>query len=325
MAPGRQKNATIEFCKEEGRMLQKLRKKYARHWQLYVFLAIPVIYILLFHYYPMLGLQIAFKKFSFKGGIWGSKWVGLYQFQKFFKAYQFKQVLTNTLILSFYSIAASFPFPVLFALTLNVIERRKFKKIAQTITYMPHFISVVVLVGMILQIFHPLNGLYGTFARLLTGVMPKDILASPSAFPHMYVWSGVWQSFGYNSIIYIAALTNVSGELHEAAEIDGASRLQRVVHIDFPAILPTVVIMLILRMGSVMNLGFQKIYLMQNDLNISASEVISTFVYKKGLASGAANDYSYSTAIGMFNSVVNLIMLTTVNAISRRVGETSLW
>ena len=306
-------------------MLQKLRKKYARHWQLYVFLAIPVIYILLFHYYPMLGLQIAFKKFSFKGGIWGSKWVGLYQFKKFFKAYQFKQVLTNTLILSFYSIAASFPFPVLFALTLNVIQRPKFKKIAQTITYMPHFISVVVLVGMILQIFHPLNGLYGTFARLLTGTMPKDILASPKAFPHMYVWSGVWQSFGYNSIIYIAALTNVSAELHEAAEIDGASRLQRVIHIDFPAILPTVVIMLILRMGSVMNLGFQKIYLMQNDLNISASEVISTFVYKKGLASGAANDYSYSTAIGMFNSVVNLIMLTTVNAVSRRVGETSLW
>ena len=306
-------------------MVKKLKKKYARYWQLYVFLIIPIAYILIFHYYPMTGLQIAFKKFNFRGGIWGSPWVGFYQFQKFFKAYQFRQVLTNTLTLSLYSILASFPFPILFALTLNVITRPKFKKVAQTITYMPHFISVVVLVGMMLQIFHPLSGIYGTISRFLTGETPKDLLASPATFPHMYVWSGVWQSFGYNSIIYIAALSSVSAELHEAAQIDGASRLQRVVHIDFPAILPTVTIMLILRMGSVMSLGFQKIYLMQNDLNISASEVISTFVYKKGLASGAANDYSYSTAIGMFNSVINLILLVLVNTVSRKVGETSLW
>ena len=306
-------------------MIKKLKKKYARYWQLYVFLLIPVAYILLFHYYPMTGLQIAFKKFNFKGGIWGSPWVGLYQFQKFFKAYQFRQVLGNTLLLSVYSILAGFPIPILFALTLNVITRPRFKKVAQTITYMPHFISVVVLVGMMMQIFHPLTGLYGTFSRFFTGKTPSDLLASPATFPHMYVWSGVWQGFGYGSVIYIAALTNVSSELHEAAEIDGASRLKRVIHIDFPAILPTVTIMLILRMGSVMSLGFQKIYLMQNSLNISASEVISTFVYKKGLASGASNDYSYSAAIGMFNSVINLILLTLVNAISRRVGETSLW
>ena len=306
-------------------MIKKLKKKYARYWQLYVFLLIPVAYILLFHYYPMTGLLIAFKKFNFKGGIWGSPWVGLYQFQKFFKAYQFRQVLGNTLLLSVYSILAGFPIPILFALTLNVITRPRFKKVAQTITYMPHFISVVVLVGMMMQIFHPLTGLYGTFSRFFTGKTPSDLLASPATFPHMYVWSGVWQGFGYGSVIYIAALTNVSSELHEAAEIDGASRLKRVIHIDFPAILPTVTIMLILRMGSVMSLGFQKIYLMQNSLNISASEVISTFVYKKGLASGASNDYSYSAAIGMFNSVINLILLTLVNAISRRVGETSLW
>ena len=306
-------------------MIRKIRKKYGRYWRLYVFLLLPVVYILVFHYYPMAGLQIAFKKFNFRGGIWGSPWVGTYQFEKFFKAYQFRLILVNTLTLSLYSVIAAFPFPIFFALTLNVINNQRFKKAAQTITYMPHFISVVVLVGMLMQIFHPMTGLYGTFARALTGKTPGDLLANPTTFPHMYVWSGVWQSFGYDSIIYMAALTSVSAELHEAAEIDGASRFKRVIHIDFPAILPTITILLILRLGRVMSLGFQKIYLMQNDLNISASEVISTFVYKKGIASGASNDYSYSTAIGMFNSVINLILLVVVNAISRRVGETSLW
>lgn len=306
-------------------MRNRLQRRYARYWQLYVFLLIPVVYILIFSYYPMLGLQIAFKKFNFKGGIWGSPWVGLYQFRKFLNAYQFKLVLKNTLVLSAYSILAAFPFPILFALTLNVIQAKKFKKFAQTVTYIPHFISVVVLVGMLMQIFHPLTGVYGALARALTGSTPADLLANPSTFPHMYVWSGVWQGFGYNSIIYLAALSGVSAELHEAAEIDGASRLQRVIHIDFPAILPTVTIMLIMRMGSVMSLGFQKIYLMQNTLNLSTSEVISTFVYKKGLASGAGNDYSYSTAIGMFNSVINLLLLVCVNGVSRKLSENSLW
>ena len=177
---------------------------------------------------------------------------------------------------------------------------------------------------MILQIFHPMTGLYGTFARALTGRTPSDLMANPSTFPHMYVWSGVWQSFGYDSIIYMAALTSVSAELHEAAEIDGASRFKRVIHIDFPAILPTITILLILRLGRVMSLGFQKIYLMQNDLNISASEVISTFVYKKGIASGSSNDYSYSTAIGMFNSLVNFTLLLIANRVSKKLGGSGI-
>ena len=306
-------------------MLKTLQKRYRRYGQLYLFLLLPVAYIVIFHYIPMTGLQIAFKKFSFQGGIWGSPWVGLYQFRKFLTAYQFQRVLVNTIQLSVYDIIANFPFPILFALVLNVIERPRFKKVVQTVTYMPHFISTVVLVGMLMQIFHPLNGLYGHVFRLLAGEAAPDLLASSSAFAHLYIWSGVWQHFGYNSIIYIAALTHVSTELHEAAEIDGASRFRRVIHIDFPAILPTITIMLILRMGSVMNLGFQKIYLMQNTLNISASEVISTFVYKKGIAAGAYNDYSYASAIGMFNSLVNLTLVAAVNAISRRIGETSLW
>ena len=306
-------------------MLTRLRKRCSKYWQLYLFLLIPVVYILVFQYYPMLGLQIAFKKFNFRGGVWGSPWVGLYQFQKFFKSYQFTRILANTLTLSFYYVLVGFPIPIIFALALNVLKHRRYKKLVQTITYMPYFISVVVLVGMLMQIFHPINGVYGSVAYALTGKYPTDLMGSATAFPHMYVWSGVWQKFGYDSIIYIAALTGVAGELHEAAQLDGASRLQRVWHVDVPAIVPTMTVMLILRMGSVMSLGFQKIYLMQNDLNISASEVITTFVYKKGIASGTSNDYSYATAINMFNSVVNLILLTTVNQIARKVGETSLW
>lgn len=304
---------------------KKLIKSYKQHWQLFVFLIIPVAYILIFAYWPMFGLQIAFKKFNIMQGIWGSPWVGFKNFTKFFNAYQFEAVITNTLTLSLYALMAAFPFPIMFALVLNVVEHARFKKVVQTITYMPHFISTVVMVGMLMQIFHPMIGLYGKFYQALTGEMASDLFANPAAFKHLYVWSGVWQGFGYNSIIYIAALTNVSGELHEAAEVDGASRFQRVIHIDFPALVPTIVIMLIMRMGSIMSIGFEKTYLMQNSLNLSSSEIISTFVYKKGLGAGVGNDYSYSTAIGMFNSIINLILITTVNMISRRVSETSLW
>lgn len=304
---------------------KKLLKSYKQHWQLFVFLMIPVAYILIFSYWPMFGLQIAFKKFSIVKGIAGSPWVGMKNFIKFFNAYQFEQVITNTLTLSLYALLAAFPFPIMFALVLNVVEHARYKKIVQTITYMPHFISTVVLVGMLMQIFHPMVGLFGKFYQAITGEMAPDLFSKPAMFKHLYVWSGVWQGFGYNSIIYIAALTNVSGELHEAAEVDGASRFQRVIHIDFPALVPTIVIMLIMRMGSIMSIGFEKTYLMQNTLNLSASEIISTFVYKKGLGAGVGNDYSYSTAIGMFNSVVNLILISTVNMISRRVSETSLW
>lgn len=306
-------------------MLSTLKKRVMPYWQLYLFLILPVIYIIIFAYWPMFGLQIAFKKFSITTGVFNSPWVGMKNFVKFFNAYQFKEILVNTLTLSVYAILAAFPFPIIFALLLNTMEHAKLKKAVQTITYMPHFISVVVLVGMMMQIFHPIVGLYGKFMTALTGRIPEDLFAKPSAFPHLYVWSGVWQGFGYNSIIYIAALTNVSSELHEAAEVDGASRFRRVLHIDFPALLPTIVIMLILRTGSIMSIGFEKTYLMQNSLNLSRSEIISTFVYKKGLGAGTSNDYSYSTAISMFNSVVNLILITAVNWVSRRLGETSLW
>lgn len=306
-------------------MLQRLKKKYSRFWQLYIFLLLPVVYLLIFKYYPMFGLQIAFKKYSIVKGIFDSPWVGLNNFTRFFNAYQFQTVLKNTLTISFYAILAAFPFPIIFALILNTIGNQAVKKTVQTITYIPHFISTVVLVGMMMQFFNPLAGVYGTIMRAITGETPKDIFSIPSAFPHLYVWSGVWQGFGYNSIIYIAALTNVSPELHEAAEVDGASRFKRVLHIDLPALLPTITIMLIMRTGAIMSIGFEKDYLMQNSLNLSRSEIISTFVYKKGLGSGASNDYSYATAIGLFNSVVNLALMVTVNAVCRKLSETSLW
>ncbi len=305
--------------------MQWFKRKYGRFWQLYLFLALPILYFLLFKYYPMFGLQIAFKKYTIVKGIFDSPWVGLKNFTKFLNAYQFRTILRNTLTISFYAIMAAFPFPILFALLLNTVEKMAVKKTVQTITYIPHFISIVVLVGMLMQFFNPMAGVYGTVTRALTGETPADIFANPSAFPHLYVWSGVWQGFGYNSIIYIAALTNVSPELHEAAEVDGASRFQRVLHVDLPALLPTITIMLIMRTGHIMSIGFEKAYLMQNSLNLSTSEIISTFVYKKGLASGSANDYSYATAIDLFNSVINLILIVTVNSICRKLSETSLW
>lgn len=306
-------------------MYETIRKKYGKYWQLYVFLIIPLVYLIVFKYVPMAGAQIAFRKFTIQGGMWNSPWIGLTHFRKFLTAYQFKNILGNTLLLSAYSIAAAFPIPILFALMLNTVTNKRYKKFTQTITSLPHFISIAVLVGIIKQFFHPLVGVYGVIVQNLTGEMATDILADPQMFRHIFVWSGVWQNFGYSAIIYIAALSGVSEEMHESAIIDGANRFKRVIHIDLPCILPTIIIMLILRTGSVMDLGFEKIFLMQNTLNLSTSEVISTFVYKKGLGSGASNDYSYAAAIGLFNSVINLMLLTMVNSFSRRISSSSLW
>jgi putative aldouronate transport system permease protein len=294
-------------------------------WELYLFVLPVIIYLAIFSYGPMYGVIIAFKDFKPYKGYLGSDWVGLKHFIRLFGLRKFPIVVGNTVVLSVYSLLAGFPLPILLALALNSCSGHRFKRTVQTITYAPYFISTVVLVGMLMQIFHPLTGVYGVIAKLLTGSVPPDLFAKPQVFPHLYVWSGVWQTFGYSSIIYIAALTNVSAELHEAAEVDGAGRFKRVLHIDFPALLPTIIIMLILRTGSILSIGFEKAFLMQNTLNLSQSEIISTFVYKKGLASGASNDYSYSAAIGMFNSVVNLIMITLVNAVARKCGESSLW
>jgi len=296
-----------------------------KYWQLYVFLLLPLIYILIFAYYPMAGIQIAFKDFQYKLGIWGSPWVGFENFEKFFSSYMFSRVMINTLRLSFYGIIAGFPVPIIFALMLNSVYHMRLKKVVQTITYIPHFISMVVMVGMLKQVLHPRVGLFGVLYSLVTGSVPADVFANPELFSSLYIWSGVWQGFGWGSILYLAALSSVSSELHEAAQIDGATRFRRVIHIDIPAIMPTIIIMLIMSMGSLLGVGFEKIYLMQNDLNLRVSEVISTFVYKRSLGAGGNSDYSFSTAVGLFNNMINLILLVTVNKIASRVSETSLW
>jgi len=300
---------------------------FKEQWQLHLLMLLPVIYILIFAYYPMFGLQIAFKDFKATEGIWGSKWVGFKHFSTFFNTYMFKRVLINTLRISIYSIATGFPLPIVFALILNTMRNMRIKKFVQTVTYMPHFISTVVMVGLMMQILSPVTGLYGSLYRLLTnGMYPSDIFGQPKAFIHLYVWSDVWQSLGWNSIIYLAALTAIDPQLLEAAQIDGATRFQRMIHIELPGILPTAAVLLIMRFGSVMNVGFEKVYLMQNSLNQSYSEVISTYVYKVGMQAGS-NNFSYATAIGLFNSVINCILLVLVNQLSRKLSdsETSLW
>lgn len=294
-------------------------------WELYVFLLIPVAWVIVFCYFPMAGVQIAFRKFSLSQGLWNSPWAGIHQFAKFFRSPQLMRILPNTILVSFYSLIAGFPLPIIFALGLNILTAYRYKKFVQTITYVPHFISTVVLVGILFRVFHSRTGLYGVVYQALANEQPQDLFGKASAFRHLYVWSGIWQNLGWSSIIYVAALSNVSMDLHEAAQIDGASRLQRVIHIDLPTILPTATIMLILNAGSIMNVGFEKTYLLQNDLNLVRSEVISTYVYKVGISSVTTSDYSYSTAISLFNSIVNMLMLLFVNFISRRISETSLW
>ena len=296
-----------------------------KNWQLHLLAFLPILYIIIFYYVPMYGLQIAFREFKPRAGIWGSEWVGLKHFITFFKAYNFTQIISNTLLISLYNIFVGFPIPIILALMLHVSERKILKKVTQNVSYMPHFISTVVLVGIINQILNPVCGVVGTFYHMFGGIgVAPDIRASAGAFRHLFVWSGVWQQMGWSTIIYVAALSGVSSELHEAAELDGASRWKRVLNVDLPAILPTVSIMLILRFGSVMSVGYEKVYLMQNDLNLSTSEVISTYVYKTGLGK---MQMSYGTAIDLFNSIINTTMLLLVNGIVRKLtnGEQGMF
>ena len=292
------------------------------NWQLYLFLILPLAYLLIFCYYPMTGLQLAFKKFQANLGIWGSPWIGFDNFEKFFSSYMFGRVLKNTLVLSIYSLIAGFPLPIILALILNSLRSEKYKKFAQTVTYLPYFISVVVLVGILNQVLNPRIGLVANLLSLVGYHDMPNLIGSPGAFPHLYVWSGVWQSMGYNSIIYIAALASTDPELHEAAQIDGASRFQRLWHITLPGISSTVIMMLIINVGNIMSVGYEKVILMYMPLTYETADVIQSYVYRRGLVD---MQYSFATAVGLFNSVVNLILILIVNAISRKVTEVGLW
>jgi len=280
-----------------------------------------IIYVFIFNYMPLAGLQIAFKDFVATKGIWGSEWVGFKYFRQFFTSPMFWKLLKNTLVISLYQLVFSFPIPIILALILNYTPSQRLKKITQTATYAPHFISTVVLVGMMFVFFDPASGI-GTSILKGFGMNNPQVLTDPAAFPHLYVWSAIWQTTGWSSIIYIAALSGVSPELHEAAIADGANKLQRIFYIDIPMLIPTAVILLILNCGNIMNLGFEKVYLMQNPVNMQTSEIISTFVYKRGLINF---QYSYATAVGLFNSVCNMVLIVLANMFSKRVNETSLW
>ena len=302
----------------------KLLKRILIHKELYLMLIIPIIYIIIFQYIPMLGVQIAFRDYNARDGIWGSPWRGMYYFEKFFNSYQFNRVIKNTLTLSIYGLFASIPVAIILALFLNVMRSKKYRKFIQTVTYMPHFISTVVLVGMLMQILNPRTGLVSHLYRLFAWENTMGIMSNPKAFPHVYVWSGVWKNMGWNSIIYFAALSSSDPELHEAMEIDGANRFKRLLYIDIPCIIPTATVLFILNAGRIMNVGFEKVLIMQNNINISVSEVISTYVYKVGIA-GITSNFSYGAAIGLFNSTINFMLLLMVNAIAKKVGTTSLF
>lgn len=300
---------------------KKLSIRLKTHWELYMMLAPAFFYILIFHYIPIHGLLGAFENYKPYKGFFGSDWVGLQHFKKFFQTNAFWTVVPNTIKLSLYGLIAGFPLPIILAMCLNYIPSLRFKKLVQNVTYAPHFISLVVMVAMINNFLGVNYGLVNNI-REAFGLGREQFLTDAGLFPHIYVWTGVWQGVGWGSIVYISALAGVDPELHESARIDGASILQRIRHIDFPAILPLAVTMLIMNAGHIMSVGFDKIYLMQNSLNLSTSEVISTYVYKQGL--GSAN-YGYATAVGLFTAIVNLIMLVIVNTISRHLSETSLW
>lgn len=307
--------------KRDKRNKGDLKQDIKKNWDLYLLFFPVLLYFILFHYWPMYGVQIAFKDYIVTKGIRDSPWVGFRHFQRFFRSHHFWPLIRNTLALSVYQLLASFPAPIILALLLNEVMNSRFKRTVQTVTYAPHFLSTVVVVGMLNTMLSPQHGIIN---RLLEAMGKESIyfMGESKWFRHLYVWSGVWQHTGWNAIIYLAALAGINVELHEAAIVDGANKLERIWHINIPGILPTAIILLILNLGQVMNIGFEKVFLMQNDLNISTSDVISTYVYRIGLL---GSQYSFSAAVGLFNSIINFILLIIVNNISRKATDIGIW
>mgnify|MGYP000061153567 CR=1 FL=1 len=307
-------------AKKPSRFLSQWRKEWKKNYFIYLILLPIVLYYIAFHYLPMYGVTIAWKRFTPSKGIWGSTWVGWTNFMSFFKSYYFWRLLKNTLLINFYELLFGFPAPIILALLLNEIKDGLFKRAAQTISYLPHFISTVIICGMLVD-FLSTDGLVNSILSVI-GVSPNAWLRVPEAFRAIYVGSGIWQGVGWGSIIYLASLSNVDPQLYDAAFIDGANRWKRLWNVTIPSILPTIIIMLILRLGHIMSVGAEKIILLYNPTTYVTADVISSFVYRRGLLE---SDYSFSTAVGLFNSVINYTFLFIANAISRRVSETSLW
>ena len=292
-----------------------------KNWGLYLLMVPAIVIFICFTYLPMYGVVIAFKDFRPALGIMGSKWAGFKYFERYFSSYMFSNTIINTLVISLYTIAVTFPLPIVIALMCNQMYAKRFKKFFQVSTYLPHFISTVVMCGMIILFLSPSSGVIPKLCSMI-GIKTGDLMGNADAFSSIYVWTEAWQHVGWDSIMYIAALSAVDPQLYEAAVVDGANKWQKMRYIDIPMLIPTAITLFILRTGSVMSVGFEKVHLLQNDLNIVASEIISTYVYKMGLKS---NQYSYSAAIGLFNNVVNFILLLSVNFIAKKMGDTSLF
>ncbi|AZN43548.1 ABC transporter permease [Paenibacillus albus] len=296
-------------------------RSFAKHWQLYLVVIPPLLYFIIFKYYPMLNAVLAFKDYNVIKGIWGSPWVGMKNFKLFFDNPTFWDLIKNTIYLSGYLLLAGFPIPIALALMLNEVRSSRFKRFVQLVTFAPYFISTVVMVSIIMLFLAPRLGFVNVLMNHL-GLDSINFLGVPSMFRSIYVWSDIWQTAGYSAVIYLAALAGIDPTLYEAAKVDGASRFQKIWHVDLPGILPTITIVLILNVGNIMAVGFEKVYLLQNPLNLVNSEIISTYVYSIGLLNA---NYSFATAVGLFNSVINLVMLVLVNSLAKRFSNNSLW
>ena len=302
---------------------QRAKKSFSRHWQLYLVMLPALLYFFVFKYVPMASAVIAFKDYNVVQGVWGSPWVGFKYFNLFFTNPVFWTLIKNTLGLSLYALIVGFPIPVILAICLNEVRDGFFRRFTQLVTYAPYFISTVILVSMTMLLLAPRLGVVNLGLQAL-GQPQINFIGRPDMFPSIYVWSGVWQFSGYAAIVYLAALAGIDPQLHDAARVDGATRLQKIRHVDLPGIMPVILIILILNVGSLLAVGFEKVYLFQNPLNLGTSEVISTYVYKIGLLNA---NFSFATAVGLFNSVINMILLVAVNALANRVskGEAGLW
>jgi len=312
--------AAVPLQKKKPGFFQRVKKDFAKNRELYL-MAIPILaFYLIFRYGPMFGIAIAFKDYTPGKGFYGSNWVGLKHFKAFFNDYYFPRVLRNTIYISVVNLLFSFPVPIILALLINELKSKKFTRIVQTITYMPHFISVVVVCSMIIQLTVKDGGINQVLSFF--GFKPVTMLNNPDYFVPIYVISGIWQNMGWNSIVFLSALTSIDPELYTAAKIDGAGRFRQLIHITLPGLASTIIIMLILQIGKMFNIGHEKIILLYNELTYERAEVISTYVYRKGLLQF---NWSYSAAVGLFNSVVSFILVYSTNKISKKVSETSLW
>lgn len=316
------KSGTLALKTEKKtKRLEKLKKNILRDKYLLILVLPGILYYVIFHYLPLYGVTIAFKNYSIAKGIMGSDWVGLKWFMKFFNSYYFVRLVKNTFLLSVYGLAWGFPIPIIFALLLNELKNGPFKKCIQTVSYLPHFISQVVIVGILVSFLSPVDGIVNNIIQSM-GYQPINFLSEPGWFRTLYIGSSIWKDFGWSSIIYLAALSNIDQEIYEASKIDGANRFKQMLHVTLPGIAPTIIILLLLNLGRIMSVGFEKVILMYKPVTYEVADIISTYVYRAGILNA---EYSFASAVGVFNSVVNVCLLIIFNNISRKVSETSLW